>query len=155
MEAVQGRRLGRGWWEEREERRDAIIYFLKKLFIVFLWISYRVSWSHSSSPSPDSILWPCNLTPKTKSNFKVKKKTNKNKQCGHCSVSQCTLQSTRHYLTHCNESRIWFKASSFCYTIDTGPSLDFLLDILLLSCMVEILMFWVCRSGPFTCSSSP
>lgn len=37
MEAVQGRGLGKGWWEEREERSDAIIYiFFKKLFMDFV-----------------------------------------------------------------------------------------------------------------------
>ena len=43
---------------------------------------------------------------------------------------------------HCKESLVWFKASGFCYTIDTGPSLGLLLDILLLSCIVENLQDW-------------
>lgn len=32
---------------------------------------------------------------------------------------------------HSKESWFWFKASNFCYTLETGPSLGLLLDILL------------------------
>ena len=32
------------------------------------------------------------------------------------------------------EPLVWFEASDFCYTIDTGSSLGLILDILLLSC---------------------
>lgn len=37
-----------------------------------------------------------------------------------------------------------------CYA---SLSLRLLLDILLLSCVIEILLFGVCRTGPFTCSN--
>lgn len=36
--------------------------------------------------------------------------------------------------------------------MDTVPSLGLLFDILMLSCVTEILRLWVCRSSPFTCS---
>lgn len=39
------------------------------------------------------------------------------------------------------ETFVWFKVSGFCYTIDNELSLGLLLDILLLSCVMEILMF--------------
>lgn len=55
---------------------------------------------------------------------------------------------------HCNESLVWFEASGFCYTINTGSLLGLLSDILLLPCVMELLCLWTCRMGPFTCSSS-
>ena len=36
---------------------------------------------------------------------------------------------------------VWFKTSGFCYTINTGPSLGLLLNILLLPGFMEILQF--------------
>lgn len=50
------------------------------------------------------------------------------------------MSHTVHYLvhfpllssTHCKESLLWFEASGFCFSINTGPSLGILLDILLL-----------------------
>ena len=54
---------------------------------------------------------------------------------------------------HYKESLVWFKVSVFCYTIDTGLTLELFLDILLLSCAMEILRLWVCRPDPFACSS--
>ena len=50
---------------------------------------------------------------------------------------------------HCNESLVWFEASGFCYTINTGSSLGLLSDILLLPCVMEILQLWICRTSPF------
>ena len=38
---------------------------------------------------------------------------------------------------------ILFEASDFCYTIYTGPLLKVFLDILLLSCVVEISLLWI------------
>ncbi|MEJ1281420.1 hypothetical protein NN561_012370 [Cricetulus griseus] len=56
--------------------------------------------------------------------------------------------------------RLWMEAmdgkepvSGFYCTIDNGLSLGLLLDILL-SCVMEILQFGICRSVPFTCSNS-
>jgi hypothetical protein len=54
---------------------------------------------------------------------------------------------------HCNESMVWFVASGFCYTINTGSSPGLLLDILLPPCVMEILQLWICNTGPFTYSS--
>lgn len=61
-----------------------------------------------------------------------------------------------HSLAHvyCNESLVWFKASGFYYTIDTGSSLGFFSGILMLSCVMVILQFWICKSGYFRHSSS-
>jgi len=42
----------------------------------------------------------------------------------------------------CNKSLVWFKASGFCYTINTGSSLGPLSHILFLPCIIEILQFW-------------
>lgn len=41
---------------------------------------------------------------------------------------------------HCNESLVLVEVSGFCYTINTGSSLQLLWDILLLPCVVEILL---------------
>lgn len=54
---------------------------------------------------------------------------------------------------HCKDSLASFEPSSCCYTINTGPSIGLLLDILLLLCVLEVLQLLVCRTGPFTCSS--
>lgn len=45
---------------------------------------------------------------------------------------------------HRNELLAWFMASGFWNTINTGPSLKFLSDILLLLCVMEILWQWLC-----------
>ena len=47
----------------------------------------------------------------------------------------------------------WFEDSRLCDSIDAGSSLELVLAILLLTCVVEILQLWICRNGPFTCSS--
>lgn len=39
---------------------------------------------------------------------------------------------------HSNESLTGFKASDFCYTTDTGPSLGLLLAILLMPCVAGV-----------------
>lgn len=57
------------------------------------------------------------------------------------------------YIFSCKYSLVQFEASGFCYTIDTGPSLGLLLDFLLLLCVVEILLVWVCRTCFFPCVS--
>ena len=49
---------------------------------------------------------------------------------------------------HCRESLVWFEALGFCYTTDSGPSLELLLVILLLPCVVEILQLWVVQDRP-------
>ena len=41
-----------------------------------------------------------------------------------------------------------------CCTVEAGPPLKLLLDFLLLFCVMELLQLCVCRTGPFTCSSS-
>lgn len=44
----------------------------------------------------------------------------------------------------CNESLVWFKVSGFCYTINIrySPGLQ-------ISCVIEFLQLWVCRTGIF------
>lgn len=49
---------------------------------------------------------------------------------------------------HCDESLVRFEVTGFCYILGTGPSLQLLLDVLLLPCAMEILQFWIYRSGP-------
>ena len=55
---------------------------------------------------------------------------------------------------HCNESLVWFKASGFYDTINIGSSLELLFDILLVPFVTKILQLWICKTSPFTCSSS-
>jgi hypothetical protein len=43
---------------------------------------------------------------------------------------------------------VWFEASGFCYTINTGSSWGLLSNILLMSCVKEMLWFWICRTRP-------
>lgn len=43
----------------------------------------------------------------------------------------------------CQESSVWLKAFGFCYTITDGLLLGLLLDILLLSCVMGIMIFFV------------
>ena len=49
---------------------------------------------------------------------------------------------------------VWFQASGFCYTINTGSSPELFLDILPLPCVMELLQLWFCRTLPFKCSNS-
>jgi hypothetical protein len=83
-----------------------------------------------------------------------------------CSVCACVLHTLRHwpwrlwYVTvchmghpfvptallangHCNESLVWFEASGFCYSVNTGTSLGLLSDILL-PCVMKILQIQFC-----------
>lgn len=97
-----------------------------------LWISHHAPRSYSSL-HPFVPTLPCNAPPKGKQS-----------QCESYSVSQCvphyTPLSTLLYLqlvVHCNESLAWFKAYSFCYTINTGSSWGFFSDFLLLPCVMK------------------
>lgn len=54
---------------------------------------------------------------------------------------------------HCNESSVWFKASGFCHTINTGSLPGLLSNILFLSCVIEILQLCFCSTDPFMQSS--
>lgn len=40
---------------------------------------------------------------------------------------------------HCSNSLVCYQASGFCYSINTGTSGEFLLDIILLPCIMEVL----------------
>jgi hypothetical protein len=55
---------------------------------------------------------------------------------------------------YCSEPLVWFKASGFCYTTNTGSSPGLLSDILVLPGVMEVLLLWFSRAGPFTHSSS-
>lgn len=46
------------------------------------------------------------------------------------------------------------KASGFCYTTVDGVSLGLLFNILLLSCVMEFLLFGSSRFIPYTCTNS-
>lgn len=73
-----------------------------------------------------------------------------------CGVS-CSIfffsRATLLFNVHCNESLVYFKASDFWYTLNTGLSPKLLLSILLLPQVKEILSLSFCRSNPFTCFS--
>lgn len=49
----------------------------------------------------------------------------------------------------CNESVVWIEISGFCDTIDIGCSLGLFLMILLLLSILETLLLWINRTGPF------
>lgn len=55
---------------------------------------------------------------------------------------------------HYCEALVWFEASGCCCTIDNGFLLGLLLDILFLSCIMEILQFHIRRLVAFTCCNS-
>ena len=38
---------------------------------------------------------------------------------------------------HCNDLFVWYKASGFCYSVNTGTPMGFFMD--LLPCVIEIL----------------
>ena len=65
------------------------------------------------------------------------------------SVSHGTPLSPHIFISHCNESLVWFEVSGFCDTINIGSSLGLLRVILLLPCVMEILKFWISRTGSF------
>lgn len=50
---------------------------------------------------------------------------------------------------HCNKWLVWFRASGFCYTINTGASSRLLSDILLYLKIKEILWLWFHRTSSF------
>lgn len=54
----------------------------------------------------------------------------------------------------CLESLFCLEAYGYCYTTFNGLSLRILLDNLLLSLIMEILLFWICKFVLFTCSYS-
>ena len=53
-----------------------------------------------------------------------------------------------------SDSLVWFEASGFCYTVNTGSSLGPLLDSLFFLCVMEILQLWITRIGSFLSSNS-
>lgn len=97
-------------------------------------------------PSPPpfiSTIHPCNL------------QRWEGSSCGSCSVSVCpTVFSLVHtsFRDSYNDSS---EASGFSYFVSTGTSLALLSDTLLLPCVMEILEFGICRTGPFMHSNSP
>jgi hypothetical protein len=74
--------------------------------------------------------------------------------CQLCDIAYPFVQTVLLANAHCHESLVCFKASGFCYTINTGSSPGLLSDILLLPCVMEFLKLWICRTGPFARSSS-
>lgn len=65
--------------------------------------------------------------------------------CPHTFTCKCSLQWVIALVR---------EASSFCYTINTGPSLGLLLDTLLLPGVMEMLKLLLSRISPSRCSSS-
>lgn len=53
-----------------------------------------------------------------------------------------------HICFHCFESLVCLEASGFWYILNTKPSLGLLLNILLLSCVMEPLYFWSLSLAP-------
>ena len=70
-----------------------------------------------------------------------------------CVTACCTGYSLVHtsllVSVLCSESLVWFEASGFCYTINTGTSLRLLSDISLFPYVMKIMHFWICRTCPF------
>lgn len=100
-----------------------------------MWISHHAPQPHSSIDSFISVLCHCNFI-KRKQN-KVKKNENITSLHGNYSVSGCVTQTSLLANVHCNESLVWFKASGFCYTINTGSSLGWLSDILFIVALCD------------------
>jgi hypothetical protein len=91
-----------------------------QIFIGSLWLSQQAPQPHSSSSILGPALHPCSLL-----------QTQKNLNCGSCSVSQCVPRIPFVYTSslanvHCNESLVWYECSGFCYSINTGTSVGFL-----------------------------
>jgi len=68
------------------------------------------------------------------------------------SVSHSMSLSPHIFTCQCSlhESLVWFEVSGFSDTINIGSLLGLLLVILLLPSVMEILQFWISRTGPFT-----
>jgi hypothetical protein len=125
-------------------------FSFEKLFIDSLWISHPSPQPHSPPCLFLCALCPCYLPTKRKNILLVESVVCDN------SVSH-TISVCPHFFT-CKYSLQWVTGLvqdlCFCYTINTGSSLRFLLDTLLLPCVMEILQLWICRTSPFTHSSS-
>jgi hypothetical protein len=74
----------------------------------------------------------------------LQKKTKTPSLCRICGVSHSLL----FYSNGLQISLIWLGTSGFCYTINTGSSLEFFSDSLLLACVMEILQLGFCRTCP-------
>jgi hypothetical protein len=93
-------------------------------------------------------------SPKEKKKRKKKKKKNNKAAATTTTTSRCiTVWPTVHTFVHtsllgndCNESLVWFEASGFCYTVNTGSSMGLLSALLLL--------LRVTRSGSFGSAGS-
>ena len=136
-----------------------IVFLLKKLFIDSLCILRH-------APHPTCLPVPP-YPPSTLAANKRKRKLNKNKQTNKtispwklwcvtwCHTAYPSVHTSLLANAHRNGSLVWLEASGFCYTVNTGSSLGLLLDILLLpSISMETLQLYLCRTGPFMCSSS-
>lgn len=133
------------------------IYSFIFTFIDSSWISQHTFRFHLSPCTLLSALCSSNLLPKPKSYLKEKSKTkanqtkmkNKNEDSwrGSCSVAHWPLGHTVDPLIYSScessapESFVWLEASGFCYTIHNWLLLGFFLDILLYTCVIELLMF--------------
>ena len=59
--------------------------------------------------------------------------------CQLCDIAYPFVQTVLLANAHCHESLVCFKASGFCYTINTGSSPGLLSDILMWPCVMEIM----------------
>lgn len=99
------------------------------------WIAHHVLQSHSSPSLSISALLPLSLS-----------KQNKVLLLKLWCVTMCHtvypfVQAALLANFHCSEYLVLFKAPGFCYTMNTVSLLGPLLDILLLSSVIEILQF--------------
>lgn len=85
-----------------------------------------------------------------------KEREEKNKQIEKILIMEAVMSHSKPYRfthisllasVHPKESLVWFEGSGYCYSINAGPSLGLFLHILLLSSVVEMLQFGVCRNG--------
>ena len=134
-----------------------IMYSNPTQFPVFPYLSY-FTWV----TSPLLKKWKWKLKRK-QNHHHHQKQTNKQTKKSH--HGSCVCHSVSHTITFCPHtftckcSLQWVialvrEASSFCYTINTGPSLGLLLDTLQLPGVMEMLKLLLSRISPSRCSSS-
>jgi hypothetical protein len=132
------------------------LVFLKR-FIDSSWPSHHEPQPHSSPHLFISTLFL--QPPALEESKKIKNQRKRNikreislKEAAVCrGVTQYTLLSKHLYLQRViamSQALVWFKASGFCYTINTGSSQGLLSDFLLLPCVMETLQLWFCRLVP-------
>ena len=117
-----------------------------------------ISEFHIIYPNPTHLPIPPYL-PSALQTSPQKKTKNKNtklikEQKTHLAAEAAVCRCVSHSVPFCpalldkcshRESLVWFQASGFCYTTNTGSSQGLLSDTLLFPCVLEILQLWIYR----------